>query len=110
MPAPRHQPQAAAARGQAARCRRGSWPARVLNEVSQVEELVVAELQSCLLNLNNIESEAGFFHAYHMRALSIAGSLGPAAGARCRLPGTVSEDGARRQHPHPNYRGLGGAE
>ena len=47
----------------------------------KVEELIIAELKSCIINLNNVESEMGFFHAYHMRAMSIASSLqiGPAA-------------------------------
>ena len=33
------------------------------------------------MNLNNVESEMGFFHAYHMRAMSIASSLQINAGS-----------------------------
>jgi hypothetical protein len=41
----------------------------------QVEDIIVAELKGCVMNLNNVESEMGFFHACHMRAMSIASSL-----------------------------------
>jgi hypothetical protein len=40
-----------------------------------VEEIIVGELKGCVMNLNNVESEMGFFHACHMRAMSIASSL-----------------------------------
>lgn len=40
-----------------------------------MEEIIVAELKGCVMNLNNVESEMGFFHACHMRAMSIASSL-----------------------------------
>jgi hypothetical protein len=43
--------------------------------IEQVEEILVAELKACVMNLNNVESEMGFFHACHMRAMSIASSL-----------------------------------
>uniref|UniRef100_A0A7S0MK38 PDZ domain-containing protein n=1 Tax=Cryptomonas curvata TaxID=233186 RepID=A0A7S0MK38_9CRYP len=48
---------------------------RFRRKCEQVEEIIVAELKGCVMNLNNVESEMGFFHACHMRAMSIASSL-----------------------------------
>ena len=45
---------------------------KYMNAMRQVNDLLVPEIRSCASTLNNIESEMGFFHAYHMRALSIA--------------------------------------
>jgi len=43
---------------------------------AQMRELVEPEVQACITTLNNVESEMAFFHAYQMRALQIASSMG----------------------------------
>ncbi|KAJ1491517.1 hypothetical protein T484DRAFT_1774443, partial [Baffinella frigidus] len=60
--------------------------AHLTSACEKLDEVVGPELVSAVITLSNIESEIAFFHAYSMRALSIAASVAGAHHANAASP------------------------
>lgn len=69
---------------------------KYLGAMRQVNDLLVPEIRSCASTLNNIESEMGFFHAYHMRALSIANVSGTGGSGNTQEDASKSKEMMQR--------------